>query len=240
MSSADPEHFRGYPVTRRRVDVAGCTYELLGPANFDALVDDPRTARRFAADEYLPYWAEFWPACVLLAERVAAWGPAPAVAPPNVLELGAGLGLVGLVATGLGYPTVISDYDEDSLAFVLESARVSGLAPATVRAVDWRETYPDLVADRIVAAEVLYERRSLAPIAAFLRRHLKPGGAALLCDAWRSTADGFADAARQESLAVEIEPVERARPDADKPLAARFFHVRHVEDLARGSRAPRG
>lgn len=233
MSDATPERFRGYPVVRRRIEVAGRSYELLGPANFEALVDDPRTAARFAADEYLPYWAEFWPACVLLAEHVAMWGPAPAVAPPTVLELGAGLGLVGLVATGLGYPTVISDYDEDSLAFVVESARASGLPPATVRAIDWRETYPDLVADRIVAAEVLYERRSLAPIAAFLRKHLKPHGVALLCDAWRSTADGFVDAARQESLAVETESVVRARPGANTPLAARFFHVRHINKPAR-------
>ncbi len=66
-------HFRGYPVLERRIEIAGRAYTLLGPANYDALPDDPRVIARFERDEYMPYWADLWPGTLLLAEHVAGW-----------------------------------------------------------------------------------------------------------------------------------------------------------------------
>jgi SAM-dependent methyltransferase len=221
------EQFRGYPVTVRRFELAGRTFELLGPANYESLIDDPRVAARFEQDEYLPYWAEFWPASLLLADAVAAWEPAPAdTEPPYVLELGCGLGLVSLVAICLGFRVIASDYDEDALAFLVESARRNGLPAPETRYVDWRKTYADLRLDRIVAAEVLYETRNLRPIAEFIRGHLKPDGFALICDANRSTADDFDTVARHCGLEVEVCPVERPAPPNGKPVRGRMFRLR--------------
>lgn len=202
--------FRGYPVLERRICVGGHEYVIVGPANYESLLDDPRVALRFSQDEFMPYWAEFWPAALLLAEAVAAWGPAPAESPPSVLEFGCGLGLIGLVAHRLGYRVTLSDYDEDALRFVEESARRSGLPPAATAFVDWRKDYPQLRSDRIVAAEVLYETRNLAPIARFIRAHVKPGGFALLVDGNRQVADAFPQIAGEAGLRAEFEPVGMA------------------------------
>lgn len=216
--------FNGYPLRMRPVSIAGREYRVLGPDNFEQLVDDPRTAERFRQDEYLPYWAEFWPACVLLAEEVAAWN-APRGVPPTVLELGAGLGLVSLVLSGLGYPVVCSDYDEDALAFVRASAAASGVPLPATRRIDWRERYDDLRVDRIVAAEITYETRSLRPIAEFISNHLRPGGFALLCDANRRTADDFPVVARHCGLRVETTPAESMLPGGGAPVRGRFFRL---------------
>lgn len=219
---------RGYPTILRRLEVAGHRYDLLGPGNYESLIDTPQVQARFEKDEYMPYWAEFWPACLLLADAVAAWGPAPAVSPPRVLELGCGLGLVSLVAMRHGYRAIASDYDEDALAFVAESAKRSGVPTPELRQIDWREMHPDLVVERIVAAEVLYETRSLRPIAEFIRNHLSLEGFALISDANRSTAEAFDSIARHCGLRLELQPAERAAAGGG-PVRGRIFTVRHKE-----------
>lgn len=225
MTPTPDEFLCGYPVLRRRVRAGSRTFELVGPANFEALIDDPRVVQRFAQDEYMPYWAEFWPAARVLAERVAAWPDEEAADSASpVLELGCGLGLVGLVAAARGRRVILSDYDADSLEFVRTSAECNDLTVET-RVIDWRLRYPDLAPRCILAAEVLYETRLLDPIAAFVRSHLAPGGVAIFCDANRQPADGFPLAAERAGLHVETSQ-ERIEPADGPALTARMFRVR--------------
>lgn len=220
--------FRGYPVRKREIDVGGRTFTILGPANYESLVDDPRVVERFARDEFMPYWAEFWPAARVLAEEVARWPDVRGHAErPLVLEIGCGLGLIGLVALARGYRVVLSDYDDDALAFVRASAERNGLPGPETRFIDWREHYAALRPDRILAAEVLYERRNLDPLAHFVAEHLAPGGRALICDNFRSVADGFPEAARNAGLHVTTRSAEWALNPGRRPARARIFDVRH-------------
>jgi predicted nicotinamide N-methyase len=223
------EHLRGYPIRVERACVAGRAYELLVPASGESLLDDPRVAARFERDEFMPYWAWLWSASRLLAAEVAKWGPPAAHDdPPTLLELGCGLGLVGLVAAGLGYRVIMSDYDEDALAFAAENARRNGVAGSTTRLIDWRETYDDLRVERIVAADVLYESRNLRPVAGFVQRHLAAGGFALLSDPNRSTADSFERVARQSGLSVCVERVALEPEGGALPVTGRVYHLRHA------------
>jgi predicted nicotinamide N-methyase len=220
------EEYCGYPVLLLQFTFADQDYEILGPANFDQLIDDPRFEQRFYNDgEFMPYWAEFWPASLVLAERVAAWEQ-PADAGTTVLELGCGLGLISVIAAARGYRVIASDYDQDALAFVAENARRNGMTAIEPRYVDWRETYPDLRPDWIIAAEVTYERKILEPLAVFLSRHLPPRGWALLADRNRQVADPFPEVAAQHGLRVEVEPAEWKEANG-AVHAARFFHVQH-------------
>lgn len=212
----------GHAAKRVEVKVGERCYTLFMPADEEALLECPRVAERFAADEYMPYWATLWPAALVLADAVAAWDEG-AVAGHEVLELGSGLGLVGLVAAGRGARVTVSDYDADALAFVRASARASGLPEPQTRIVDWRNRYPGLRPARILAADVLYERRNLEPIAAFVAEHLAPGGEAWISDAHRSTADGFADVARRAGLAARVVNGDRDEKLAGVPVRGRVF-----------------
>jgi predicted nicotinamide N-methyase len=215
--------FRGYPIRHAAVVVGDRTYEIIMPADVDALLDAPAVAERFDADEYMPYWAALWPAAQLLAEAVAA---GPSLEDMEILELGAGLGLVGLVASQRGGRVTISDYDADALAFASEIARRNNLPAPTITSIDWRETYPQRY-DRILAADVLYEARHLTPVARFVQQHLRPAGSALIADANRSIADPFESVARELGLDVTVRSGLSAIDHEGVRISGRVYHLRH-------------
>ena len=89
----------------------------------DDLLDHPAVRAAFAADEYLPYWADLWPAARMLAKAVLAepWPPGL-----TALEVGCGLGLPGVAALASGLRVAFSDYDATAVRFAADNARLNG------------------------------------------------------------------------------------------------------------------
>ena len=218
------QEFHGYPVKLTPYELAGRSFELLGPANSNELIDQPAIIERFETEEYMPYWAQIWSSSLLLADAVTLWGPA-GDDPPQVLEIGCGLGLVSLLLSHLGYRVLASDYDEDALAFLVENARRNHVPVPETRPLDWRCTYPDLKPDRIVAADILYETRQLRAVADFVHEHLAPGGLALIADPNRMVADDFETVARHSGFEVRTMAMEQSNPSADTPIRGRIFQL---------------
>jgi predicted nicotinamide N-methyase len=139
------------------VQVGEVELRLLRPESPEALIDE--TA--FADDEFLPYWAELWPAATALAAAL------PDVAGLGVVELGCGLGVPALVAAALGAEVTATDWAEDAIELLRENAARNGLTVhAEVR--DWRDEW-DAQFDIALAADVLYERRNVEPLLARLQ-----------------------------------------------------------------------
>ena len=137
--------------------VAGVRLTLLRPESPEALIDE----EAFARDEFLPYWAELWPAATALAEAL------PDVRGLRVVELGCGLGVTSLVAAAKGAEVTATDWAAEAVELLRENAARNGLAlRAEVR--DWREPWAERF-DLALAADVLYERRNVEPLLAQLR-----------------------------------------------------------------------
>ncbi len=203
----------GYETQEYKIPVAGRTVRLLGPKYPHSLRNDPKVEQRFKADGYMPYWATPWPGALMLAEYIVRHLQPE---PRPLLELGAGLGLVGVSLSMVGHRVVVTDYDEDALAFVRESAKLNGVALHDVRLLDWRDPPADRYA-AIVAGDVLYEKRNHEPVAALLAACLEPGGAAFLSDQNRSAAEGFPEVLRAAGLTLEATATQCQaipRPDA--------------------------
>jgi predicted nicotinamide N-methyase len=129
---------------------------LLRPVAPDGLIDE----EAFARDEFLPYWAELWPAALALAEAL------PDVAGLRVCELGCGLGVPSLVAASRGADVTATDWAPEAIDLLAENTVRNGLAlDAEVR--DWREPWAERF-DLVLAADVLYERRNVEPLLALL------------------------------------------------------------------------
>jgi predicted nicotinamide N-methyase len=166
------------------VRVAGREVLIEHPRSAEELIDEDE----FARDERLPYWAELWPSARALAEALAG----RPLAGLRVLELGCGVGLPALVAQAAGAEVLATDWYPEALAFSARNAlRATGRELATLL-VDWRSPPAELLArspfDLVVGADLLYERRNGAALAALLPRLLPPGGEALIADPRRPDA----------------------------------------------------
>jgi predicted nicotinamide N-methyase len=168
--------------------VAGVRLELLRPASPEALIDEDA----FADDEFLPYWAELWPAARALADAL------PDVTGLDVVELGCGLGLPSLVAAAKGARVTATDWSSDAVELLRQNAIRNGLTVNTeVR--DWREPWDERF-DLALAADVLYERRNVEPVLARVRA-LAP--VALVALAGRPYEDAFL---REAGTVEEVAP----------------------------------
>ena len=158
-----------------------------------------------------------WPAGLALA-RLIAHCPS-LVAGKRVLEVGAGLGVVGNAALRAGASAVcMCDVDGDMLRLAKASAAEN--APedpsrAATLLLDWSaipETFcvsGEQKYDVVVAADVLYDATAARCVSDVVGRATKPGGMALLCDPENRThRDDFADAA----VALGWETVEADFP----------------------------
>jgi len=113
-----------------------------------------------------------WPAAPFLSAWLVSQ-PQGEFAGAQVLELGSGTGLAGLVLAER-FPCQVTL--TDCVAPTLDNLRwnVSQLPPSTaervrVRALDWRDELGDVDADIVLAADVVYEPTLFAPLVTTLR-----------------------------------------------------------------------
>lgn len=114
----------------------------------EALITDP------ADEDKIPLWAEIWPAARGLSQYI--WEKMDFTG-QRVLELGAGLGLPGVVCGLKGARVVFSDYQADALEIACRNAILNGLDgvsgfPGDWRSFDCREQY-----HWIVGSDILYD-----------------------------------------------------------------------------------
>ena len=164
----------------------------------------------FGADEHMPYWAELWPASLLLA----AW----LVSRPEVasgrrcLDLGCGMGLSAMAGAAAGGRVLAVDYETAAVAHAARNLRENGLDAATA-VMDWRRPAcaPGSF-ETIWGSDIFYETRFYEPLTELFRTLLAPGGRIILSEPWREVsrpvwgrlvADGFAvTRLHEESVAV--------------------------------------
>ncbi|HEY7496795.1 MAG TPA: methyltransferase [Candidatus Tectomicrobia bacterium] len=156
----------------------------------------------FAEDERIPYWAELWPSAVALAHYVAQ---RPDLAGRRVLELGCGLGLVGIVAALQGAHVLCTDYEPAALVFAHYNARRNACRQVRCRLVDWRQPALHRRYEYILASDVVYEARNFGPLVALLQRFLARGGSALFSEPGRANAVPFFALLRQRGFTWQKE-----------------------------------
>ncbi|MBX9928260.1 MAG: hypothetical protein K2X99_05030 [Gemmatimonadaceae bacterium] len=178
------------------VTVGAHRFVLAKPRQADALISE----EDFARDERLPYWAELWPSALVLAAQVAR---APIVA--RSIELGCGLALPSLVTRARGGAVTATDYYDDALLLAARNADRNGIGALETALVDWNAIPATLGRyDRILAADVLYERRYGPLVAGAIDRLLAPSGCAWLTDPGRVGREPFMQAAAACELRVTV------------------------------------
>jgi len=139
-----------------------------------------------------PYWAVLWRSGVALARELDGL-PLRGL---RVVELGCGLAVPSIAAARAGAAVLATDECPEALTLVARNAHANEVSVETA-VVDWAG--PDELVrrgpfDLVLAADILYERASVAPLLSLLPR-LAPE--AWLADPGRPAAVAFLEQARR-------------------------------------------
>ena len=170
------------------------TLSLLRPLDAEALLDE----EAFANDEFLPYWAELWPAGLALARALPA-----ELEGVSVIEVGCGLGVPSLVAAARSAQVTATDWAGEAIELLRLNAARNRLV-VDARVVDWRDLEGDF--DLVLAADVLYEQRNVEPLLAVLPRL---GAEALVALAGRPYEAAFLRRVETERVAERVVRLRR-------------------------------
>jgi len=199
-----------FDVVVREVAVGGRNWQMARPKSADELIDE----EAFQRDGRIPYWADVWLSSAVLAEELARRGEVTAAAAetpagtakarrPRLLELGCGVGFSSIVAAGLGYDVLATDYYAEALEFVSANALLNDFPALATALLDWRDPPASLGRFAVVtAADVLYERPNVPLVAGLFDRYLTDEGIGLCTDPQRGAAREFADECRELGLRV--------------------------------------
>ena len=217
---------RRFVVAHSRVELPGGAVDIMHPENTDALISEEDMVR----DDRLPYWADIWPSSRILARALARESGTER----TLLELGAGLGLVSIGAMRAGYDVLATDYYDDALLFTRANAwRTLEREPRT-RMIDWRDVPPDLaIADRVVAADVLYEDRYPPLVVNVIARTLASNGVATIADPGRPMVEQFFELLPAHGLRLRnTESI--AYDEAPAQQVIRLHHIVRSDDARQG------
>jgi predicted nicotinamide N-methyase len=152
-----------------------------------------------------PYWAVLWRSGMALARELDG----VALRGLRVVELGCGLAVPSLAAARAGATVLATDACAEALTLVARNATANDVRIETA-IVDW--TKPDVLLrrapfDMVLAADVLYERASVAPLLSLLPRL---AGQAWLADPGRPAAEAFVEqAGRRWPVETRVSDVVR-------------------------------
>jgi len=151
--------------------------KIIKPPDADTLWQWYEECKNLDAD---PSWAELWPSASSLA--VALQERREMVQGRRVMELGAGLGLVGVVAACVGASNVtLMDREPYALHCAMSTAHLAEVEDRVQAAVvDWstrefEERYAGS-ADCVVASDVLYDPNTVESLARMIAMLLLPTG----------------------------------------------------------------
>ncbi len=197
---------------------------VIGENRFQFFV--PKTLDPFLNREdvfsQFPLWSKIWEASIVLANHVTEM---PVNPQRQFLEIGCGIGVVGIVAARSGHNVTMTEYNEDSLNFARANAHVNNRAGfSTPRIVELDWTRPQLVGrfDVILGSEVVYREDYFEPLMALFKRYLKEDGEIVLAEGLRKTSMAFFNRMSDGYHIEARKKILRAKGEEKKVVLARM------------------
>jgi predicted nicotinamide N-methyase len=189
--------------------IEGRKFKITRPADSDRLLDHPTVRAAFAADEYMPYWTDLWPAARMLTKFMLRESWTRGV---EALEIGCGLGLPGIAALAQGLSVTFSDYDATALQFAADNARANGFREFKLLQLDWRRPPADLRVPLLLGSDLIYESRNVEPLVQLIHQILAPEGMCLLTDQDRIPAQLLRETLSSAGLAFTVKIMHAGEP----------------------------
>lgn len=157
----------------------------------------PRSLDRFLDPNDIfhdfPLWAKIWEASIVLADHLAGM---PVDPQRRFLEIGCGIGVVGIVAAAFGHRITITEYNPDAINFAKANIQANlsannGGGGIEVARLDWGQPILERRFDAIVGSEVIYRETDFQAILNLFQTSLAPSGEIILAEGIRKTSMAF-------------------------------------------------
>jgi predicted nicotinamide N-methyase len=164
----------------------------------------------------LPYGVSVWPSAIGLAHEIAT--RARAFHGRSVLELGAGVGLPGIVAASFGGRVVQTDREELALYLCKRNGERNGAGAIECRLSDWTEWGDAGCYDWIIASDILYGESLHQHLRRIFDSNLAPTGRILLADPFRGSSLRFLDTLEAEGWTVTFSKWDLGEESTPRPV----------------------
>jgi len=152
--------------------------------------------------ETRPYGLALWPSAIALAHEIVE--RANDARGRQVLELGAGTGLPGIVAASLGARVVQTDKQPAALEVCRRNAQRNGVPTVEHRLGDWAAWTDVTRYDWIIGADILYPGPMHPHLTRIFDANLARGGKILLADPFRRASLKFLESLEAGGWMVRV------------------------------------
>ena len=178
----------------------------------------------------LPYGVALWPSAIALAHEVAS--REDEFRERSVLELGAGMGLPGIVAGTVGGRVVQTDRDELALHLCQRNGVRNDAAGVEYRVADWTDWTDTARYDWIIGADVLYGAVLHPHLRTIFTTNLAPGGRVLIADPFRAVGLRFLERMEAEGWRVSYNQWNVGDDLAPRPVGVFELRPRSSQEFA--------
>lgn len=196
-----------YETNTNDMVINGRKFQVLLPKDLTRFVNTNDVFQKF------PLWAKIWPASWVLASHLAEM---PVASTQRIIEIGAGIGLVSIVAASFGHNIVLTESNSDALQFARANAVINGCPQLPILELDWNRPQLKGTVDYFVASEVTYKKEHLKPLLSLFKSCLNPGGEVILSGEMRR---GSKDIYQQLETGFNIRAQKKILRSSDQEVA---------------------
>jgi len=171
-----------YDVQETDYRVEGHTLKFFTPRQIDRFINQDDLFTGF------PLWSKIWEATGVLSLHLSTIKPDP---DKRWLEIGAGMGIAGLVAAKMGHKMTITEYNKDAINFAKANALLNNIDNVDIRELDWNQPLIEGKFDYIIGSEVVFKEEDIMGIYLLFQHYLKPFGTIILAEGMRRTTMTF-------------------------------------------------
>jgi predicted nicotinamide N-methyase len=136
-----------------------------------------------------PYWAKVWHSALALSQFIVH--NKSVFHNKKILELAAGLGLPGVVASKYAHNVIISDYIKDALYYVNQSISKNNITNVQTQVIDWNNLPQDIDFDILLLSDVNYEMKEFDALEKLMHQFIEKGIIIVLATPQRLMAKAF-------------------------------------------------
>ena len=196
--------FATYEVDTTKLKIGDKEFVFFLPRNISKFVDQRNLFKNF------PLWARIWEGAIVLADYISRL---EINIPKSFLEIGAGIGVVGIITASFGHNVTITDYNKDALNFACANVHKNlgdNIKNIKIKILDWKAPKVDESYDYIIGSDVVYKEEDFDYILNLFDVALKKKGEIILSESFRKNSLKFLEILSRKYKVQAIKKVLRS------------------------------